>query len=352
MNSRPDRVAEALRERNIDAMLVASPANLRWLTGFSGSNGAALIGGDVRLFFTDFRYVEQAAEQVDGFEVVRSGRNLLGDVAERLSGRIGFEDAILSVRGHTRLTQAAPEAELVGASGTIEQLREVKDERELSAMRAAAAIADRALERLVERGIDGRTEKRVAADLEADMRALGAEDRSFAVIAASGPRGALPHAQPRDVRIERGTLMVIDLGCVVDGYCSDATRTFATGPVGDREREIYDLVATAQDAALQAIRPGADARAVDRVARDLIAEAGYADKFGHGLGHGVGLEVHEGPRLAQTAEGLLQAGNTVTVEPGVYLPGAFGVRIEDLVVVSAAGSEALTGFTKELVALS
>jgi Xaa-Pro aminopeptidase len=353
MSTRADRLAEVVAEQGLDALLVTNLPNLRWATGFTGTNGAAVIGPELRLFFTDFRYVEQAAEQVQGFDRVRAGRDLLGDVAVRLNGRIGFEDAWLSVRSHERLRDAAgAEVELTGASGAVEKLREVKEPNELEAMRAAAAIADQAYAELAERGIDGRTEKEIAAHLEVRMRELGAEDRSFPAIVASGAHGALPHAEPRDVPVERDSFMIVDMGCVVDGYCSDCTRTFATGSVGDEATAVYELVARAQLAGLDAVRAGADCRGVDSAARAIIDEAGHGEHFGHGLGHGVGLEVHEGPRLAQTADGLLSSGNTVSVEPGVYLPGVLGVRIEDLVAVTDSGCDILTGFTKSLVSLA
>jgi Xaa-Pro aminopeptidase len=353
VSARADRLSEALAEQGLDALLVTSGPNLRWVTGFTGSNGAAVIGPDVRLFFTDFRYVEQASEQVQGFDRVPAGRDLLGDVAARLAGRVGFEDASVSVRSYNRLTQGVDgNAELVGASGSVERLREVKEPHELAAMRAAAAIADRAYEELAERGIEGRTEKRIATDLELRMRELGADAMSFPAIVASGAHGALPHASPRDTAVERDGFMIVDMGCIVDGYCSDCTRTFATGSPDDAALAVYELVAEAQLAALGAVTAAADCRAVDSVAREIINAAGHGEHFGHGLGHGVGLEVHEGPRLAQTAEGTLRAGNTVTVEPGVYLPGVLGVRIEDLVAVTESGCEILSGFTKSLVSLS
>jgi Xaa-Pro aminopeptidase len=346
-------VAERLAERGLDALLVTDLPNLRWVSGFTGSNGACLVAPERRVFFTDFRYTEQAAEQVPDFERLNAGRDLLGRVAEQLTGRVGFEDATLSVRSHAKLVAAAGEGvELVPASGIVEKLREVKDEHELAAMRAAAEISDRAYEELVERGIDGRTERRIAFDLETRMRELGADDRSFGAIVASGAHGALPHAEPRDIPVERDTLVVIDMGCMVDGYCSDCTRTFATGTLDDDARGVYELVARAQREALEAIRPGAAYRDVDTVSRDIIGAAGHGEHYGHGLGHGVGLEVHEGPRLAQSAEGELVAGNTVTVEPGVYLPGRLGVRIEDLVVVTDSGADRLTHFTKDLVTLA
>jgi Xaa-Pro aminopeptidase len=353
MSTRADRLAEAVREQGLDALLITNMPNVRWATGFTGSSGAALIGPEIRLFLTDFRYVEQAAEQVTEFERGRAGQGLVADMAERMSGRVGFEDQFLSVRSHERLKEAAGEdVELVGASGIVEPLREVKEPHELEAMLTAAKIADQAYAELAEAGIAGRTEKQIAAALEVRMRELGADDRAFPAIVASGSHGALPHAEPRDVAVERGTFMIVDLGCVYEGYCSDCTRTFATGTVSDEALEVYELVARAQLAGLDAVSAGADCRAVDSVARDIIAAAGHGDHFGHGLGHGVGLEIHEGPRLGQTATGSLQTGNTVSVEPGVYLPGKLGVRIEDLVAVTDAGCEILTGFPKELVALS
>jgi Xaa-Pro aminopeptidase len=353
MSTRTEQVTAAVEERGLDALLITHLPNLRWATGFTGSNGVAVIGPDMRLFFTDFRYVEQAAAQVPDFERLRAGRDPLADVAARLEGRVGFEDGSMSVRSHARLHDAAGDGvELVGASGIVERLREVKDEGELDTMRAAARIADQAYAELAERGIDGRTEKQIAADLEVRMRELGADDRSFPAIVASGAHGALPHAVPRDLAVERDTFMIVDMGCVVDGYCSDCTRTFATGAVDDDALAVYELVARAQLAGLDAVRAGADCRAVDSVARDIIDAAGHGEHFGHGLGHGVGLEVHEGPRLAQTAEGALRSGNTVTVEPGVYLPGRLGVRIEDLVAVTDSGCEIISGFTKSLVTLA
>jgi Xaa-Pro aminopeptidase len=353
VSARVDGLAAAVEEQGLDALVITNLPNVRWATGFTGTNGAAIIGPDIRVFLTDFRYVEQASEQVPDYERVRAGRDLLADVAARLYGSVGFEDQWLSVRAHGRLRDAVGDGvELVPASGIVERLREVKEPYELDAMRAAAAIADQAYAELAEAGIGGRTERQIAAALEIRMRELGAEDRSFPAIVASGAHGALPHAVPRDLAVERDTFMIVDMGCIVDGYCSDCTRTFATGSVGDDALAVYDLVAQAQLAGLDAVRAGADCRAVDSAARAIIDDAGHAEHFGHGLGHGVGLEVHEGPRLAQTAVGTLQAGNTVTVEPGVYLPDVLGVRIEDLVAVTDAGCEIIGGFTKSLVVLS
>jgi Xaa-Pro aminopeptidase len=349
--TRGDRLEALLAERELDSMLVTGLVNVRYLTGFTGTNGVAVVGRDRRAFLTDFRYVDQAAEQVPTYELRRGRQDLLPEAAELLSGRVGFEDQHMTVRQHERLEGLVPDGvELVPAGGVVEELRAVKDGDELAAIRAAAEIADGVLESLRERGVAGRTERELARDLEAEMRERGSEP-SFPSIVAAGPHGSLPHASPRDVPIDPGTLVIVDLGCVVDEYCSDCTRTFATGQPGGEAREVYELVSSAQLRALDAVRAGADCREVDGVAREAIAEAGHGERFGHGLGHGVGLEVHEAPRLAQSAERTLAAGNVVTVEPGVYLSGAFGVRIEDLVTVTDTGCEILSRFPKSLIDL-
>jgi Xaa-Pro aminopeptidase len=348
--SRADRLVALLDERELDCLLVTNLVNVRYLSGFTGTNGACLVSRDERLFFTDFRYVERAGAEVREFERIEAGREMLGDLARRLHGRAGFDDAHVTVRTHRVLAEKAGEGvELVPAGGLVERLREVKDEEELRAMRAAAEIADSAYERLREQGLAGRTEREVAISMVRHMEERGAEGPSFPAIVAGGANGALPHAEPRDVEIPAGTLVVVDAGARVDGYCSDCTRTFATGPVDDEALHVYELVRRAQREALAAARAGAGRREVDAVARGIIEEAGHGERFGHGLGHGVGLEIHEDPRLTRAAEGSLAAGNTVTIEPGVYLPGAFGVRIEDLVAITEDGPEVLTGFPKELV---
>jgi Xaa-Pro aminopeptidase len=350
VSSRGDRLAALLAERELDCLLVSDLANVRWLTGFTGTNGACLVTPDEHLFFTDFRYIEQAKAEVSGFERVEVGREMLAGIAGRLAARTGFDDAHVSVRTHAKLSDKAGEAvELVAAGGMVERLRAVKDAGEIAAMRTAAEIADRAYEHLRARGLSGRSERAVAMDVARFMEDAGAEEPSFPAIVAAGENGARPHAFPRDAEIPRGTLVVVDMGARVDGYCSDCTRTFATGSLEDDALEVYELVRSAQAAARGAVRAGAACREVDAVARDLIEAGGHGERFGHGLGHGVGLEVHEDPRLARTAEGSLEAGNTVTVEPGVYLPDCFGVRIEDLVVVTEDGCDTLTGFPKELV---
>ena len=350
---RADTVAAQVAERELDALLVAHPVNLRWLTGFTGTNGLALVGQDLRVFLTDFRYVEQAMGEVDeSFDRRRGERDLLADVRgalpERRPLRLGFDDAHTSVRTYARLGKVlGDEVELVAAGGVIEDRRAVKDAHELTRVRTAARVADEALRETLAAGLAGRTERAVARALEDAMRDRDAEP-SFPSIVAAGPHGALPHAEPRDVEIPAGALVVIDFGARYQGYCSDCTRTLATGDVDGDAREVYELVLRAQRAALDAVTPGPEGKEVDAVARDLIAQAGHGDEFGHGLGHGVGLEVHEGPTLSKKGDKHLAAGNVVTVEPGVYLPGRFGVRIEDLVIVTEDGPDVLSSYTKEL----
>jgi Xaa-Pro aminopeptidase len=353
MTMRTERLLGLLPETGVDLMLVTNLVNVRYLTGYSGSNGLALVGPGTRIFITDFRYVEQAAEEVDpDFERRRAPLELLDSVGEALPEgelRLGFEDSDLTVHQHQRLRQLLPETvELVGAGQLVERLRAVKEPPEIEAIEAASRLADEAFARVLEQGLVGRTEREVALALEWEMLALGARAPSFETIVAGGPHGALPHAKRRDVEIERGEMVVIDWGAELDGYCSDCTRTIAAGHCPDDVQEVYRLVLEAQLAGVQAVHAGAGVREVDATARAVIDSAAHAEHFGHGLGHGVGLEVHEGPRLSQRADGELQAGNVVTVEPGIYLPGRFGVRIEDLVVVTADGCEILTSVSKEL----
>jgi Xaa-Pro aminopeptidase len=347
--TRADRLADLVAEQGLDALLVNDLANVRYLSGFTGTNALCLVGAELRLFLTDFRYVTQAAAQVEGFERAEGRQDLLREAAAPMSGRVGFDDVHLTVRQHRRLGELAPDGvELVPAGGLVEQLRAVKEPRELDAIRASAALTDDILGYVADRGLVGRTERDVAIDLEREMRVRGG-DPSFPTIVASGPHGALPHAEPRAVEIAPNLLVTIDLGAIVDGYCSDCTRTFATGPVPADAAEVYQLVHETQERALGEVRAGASGKEVDAAARRLIADAGHGDHFGHGLGHGVGLEIHEGPRLSPLSEDTLAAGNVVTVEPGVYVPGRHGVRIEDLVVVTDGECELASGFSKTLI---
>jgi Xaa-Pro aminopeptidase len=347
MRDRGDRLADLVAKRELDLYLVADLVNVRYLTGFGGTNGACVCGPGTRVFLTDFRYTERAAAEVGEWEVVTVEGDWLAGIAARLSGRVGFEDDHLSVRSHRKLEERVEGVELAPAGGLTEELRRVKDEEELEAIAAAARLADEVYEWTLERGVEGRTERDVARAAVARIRELGAEP-SFPPIVAAGPNGALPHAEPGDREIGEGELLVFDMGAELDGYCSDCTRTFAVGEPGEEAREVYELVGRAQAAALEAIRPGEHGRDLDAVARAVIEEGGHGEGFGHGLGHGVGMEVHEAPRLSKASEDTVGAGEVVTVEPGIYLPGAFGVRTEDLVVVTEDGHRNLSGLPKDL----
>ena len=348
MRGRGDRLEALLAERELDRLLVTDLTNVRYLTGFTGTNGACVCGPDTRVFLTDFRYTERAASEVDGWEAVTVTGDWLAGIAERLVGRVGFEDDHVSVRTLAKLKEKlADGVEAVAAGGLVERLRRVKDERELAAIEEASKLADEIWTWSLERGLAGRGEREVALAAEARIRELGGEP-SFPAIVAAGPNGALPHAEPGERQIGRGELVVFDMGARLDGYCSDGTRTFATGEPGEAAREVYEVVLRAQLAALEAIEAGVKGEAVDAVAHEVIAAAGHGERFGHGLGHGVGLEVHEGPRLSLRSEDVLAVGEVVTVEPGIYLPGELGVRIEDLVVVAEDGHRNLSGLPKEL----
>jgi Xaa-Pro aminopeptidase len=347
---RADALEDLFGEGGIDALLVTDLTNVRYLTGFTGTNGLALVAPGLRVFLTDFRYVERAAAEVSGeWERPEVGRDLLPHVFERFaSGKLGFEDGHVSVRQLTQLREKAPEdVDLVPAGDLVERLRMVKDGDELAAIAAAAELADEVFAWTTAQGLIGKTERQVAFAAETRMRELGAEP-SFPSIVAGGPNGAQPHAEPGDREIRSGELVVFDWGAMLNGYCSDCTRTLATGEIDDAARAVYETVREAQAAASAAVSPGAEGKAVDAVAREIIAAAGHGERFGHGLGHGVGIEVHEKPTLSVASEDTLAPGNVVTVEPGIYVPGHFGVRIEDLVAVEESGTRNLSGHSKEL----
>jgi len=348
MRGRGDRLEKLLAERELDRMLVTDLTNVRYLTGFTGTNGAVVCGPDIRLFFTDFRYTERAASEVEGWEALTIGSDWLKGIGEHLEGRVGFEDDHMAVRVLEKLREKAPEGiELVAAGGRVEELRRVKDDEELARIAEASKLADDVWGWALEQGLAGRPEREVARATEARIRELGA-DPSFPAIVAAGPNGALPHAEPGEREIGRGELVVFDMGAQLDGYCSDGTRTFATGDPGEEARAIYEVVRQAQQAGLDAIKAGVKAEEVDSAARAVIDASGHGEHFGHALGHGVGLEVHEGPRLSQRSDDVLAPGEVVTVEPGIYLAGNLGVRIEDLVVVAEDGLRNLSSLPKEL----
>ncbi len=360
--ARLERIGTRIADRKLDALLVEEAADLRYVSGYTGSNGLALLrpaDEPAPNFLTDFRYTEQSAAEVPALyeraTVTGELRDSLPSLLGGGGGRLGFDATKVTVRGHARLGELLGSAwELVPADGLVAEERVVKEPAEIAAIAAAAELADEALRGVLEEGLPGRTESAVALALETRMRRLGAEQPSFPSIVAAGAHGALPHAQPRDVEIPRDVLVTIDWGAVHEGYCSDCTRTYATGEgISGQAREVYELVLSAQQSGLEALRAGLSGRDVDAVSRAVIDGAGQGENFGHGLGHGVGLEIHEAPRLSRTApEQPLMAGSVVTVEPGVYLPEVLGVRIEDLVVVREDGCEVLTALPKGLAVVS
>lgn len=349
---RQDAVRAALAERGLDALLVSDLVNVRYLTGYVGSNALAVIASGGARLVTDSRYATSARAQVQGAEVQVGRRDLVADVAGALAelapaGRIGVESDSLTLTRHARLAEALEGFDLVPVRGIVEDLRVRKAPEEIALIRVAAEMADTALARVLGDGLVGRTERDVAFAVLRALHEAGAEEPSFPPIVAAGPRGAMPHAVPGDVPIPPDTLVVIDQGAVHAGYCSDMTRTVPTGAVPEDLAEIYRVCRDAQTAALAAVRPGAECVAVDAAAREVIAAAGYGAHFGHGLGHGVGLEIHEGPRLSAESSGVLEAGMIVTIEPGIYLEGRGGVRHEELVVVTDDGCEVLSKSPKE-----
>lgn len=351
------RVRECFADVGVDALLVTRGPNIRYLTGFTGSAGMLLVRGDAAVFVTDGRYREQATEQLDRAGVgarIEVGttqaalREALGAAAAAVA-RLGLEaDGVTWGQQRAFDAEWFPDAELVATTHLVEGLRMVKEPAEVQRIRTACAIADDALGGLLPALRDRPTERQFAMRLEFTMRERGASGVSFDPIVASGPNGAKPHVRPSDRRIEPGELVVIDFGCVVDGYCSDMTRTVSVGDPGPDARRLWETVLAAQRAGRDAVGAGVECAVVDRACREVIADAGWGDAFVHGTGHGVGLEIHEDPRVASSAGGTLSAGYVVTVEPGVYVPGVGGVRIEDTVVVTPEGSIALTEFPKDL----
>ena len=343
-----DRIAR-LREQLEEPLLVTNPTNVAYLVGFKSSNAALVVDQERVQLFTDFRYI-QAARAVEGVEVVQTRRAVFGELVETLAGRIAFESSHVTYDQFRTLEKGG--LDLVPRSVVVERLRAVKDETELAAIRRACAITDRVYERLAELPFVGRTERDVSWDLTRLFHEEGGEGLAFESIVGAGPTGSRPHARAGDRKIGAGELVVIDAGCTIDGYASDYTRTFATGPLDSEAAEAYAVVQAAQAAALGAIRAGLPALEADAVARRVVEESAFAGTFGHGLGHGLGLDVHELPRMSTETSDVLEPGNVVTVEPGVYVDGRFGVRIEDDVVVTADGIENLTGLRKDLVEVS
>ncbi|WP_341960940.1 Xaa-Pro peptidase family protein [Planococcus maritimus] len=345
------KLREQMQKRELDSLLVTNPYNLRFITGFTGTAGLALITPNDAWFITDFRYTEQAGEQVKEFKVVQAQKGLLDEVArivqEAAVERLAFEQDYMTFATYSQYQEKLT-ATLEPVSGLIEQLRMVKAPEEIDVLKAAAKIADDAFEHICTYIKPGMTELQVSNELEFFMREQGATSSSFDIIVASGLRSALPHGVASDKKIEQGDLITLDFGALYQGYVSDITRTVAVGEPSDKLKEIYKIVLDSQVLALEKIKPGMTGIEADAIARDYIKSKGYGEAFGHSTGHGIGLEVHEGPGLSFRSETVLEPGMAVTVEPGIYLPGIGGVRIEDDILITETGNERLTHSSKEL----
>lgn len=354
MSDRVNKLRGVLQDNGLDALLVTSDINRRYLTGFTGSSGYVLLTMDNRYFLTDFRYMEQAAEQAAGWTVVQHGPKFIETVQELLpkgNVRVGFEQDHVTFSAHAAYAEALKPAELVPVSGAVEDLRKFKSEEELKTMRRAGDLADATFRHILNVIKPGMTEQDVNLEMEFYMRSHGAAGSSFDTIVASGERSALPHGVASSRVIQGNEFVTFDFGALLDGYCSDLTRTIALGQPNPKLKEIYDIVLEAQLYSLENIKPGMTGRECDALARDIITRYGYGEYFGHSLGHGLGMEVHEQPRVSKLSDDVMQPGMVITVEPGIYLPGIGGVRIEDDVVITESGISLLTHSSKEYTVL-
>lgn len=352
---RVEKLRELMKEEELDGFLITSPYNLRYLTNFTGTTGLAVITLDKAFFVTDFRYTEQAAAQAQGYEIVKNIGPIFDEVAKICQteeiNALAFEESYISFSEYSLLEELIEESVLVPVSAMIESLREVKDAQEIAIIEQACHIADQGFAHVLKMIRPGMTEIEVANQLDFFMRSLGATSVSFDTIVASGIRSAMPHGVASNKVIEQGDLITLDFGCYYNGYVSDMTRTFAIGDPGEKLKEIYQIVLDAQLKVLAAAKPGMTGIELDAVARDHIASFGYGEAFGHSTGHGIGLEIHEGPNVSFRADKAFVLGNVITDEPGIYLPGIGGVRIEDDLLITENGNKVLTHSPKELIIL-
>ncbi|RJP76897.1 MAG: aminopeptidase P family protein [Candidatus Zixiibacteriota bacterium] len=352
-----DRIARLRREmkrRDLDNFLVTRLSNIRYLCGFSGSAGTLLITPRKARFFSDFRYKEQAAQQVRNADVIIYPDELLKELRRRplnLQGRLGFEAAFLDVAAYNSLREVLPGPEWVPTTKVVEQIASVKEPEEIEKIRKAAAITDEVFAEILKLIKPGVRELDISAEISYLHKKKGADGDSFTPIVASGPRSALPHGLASDKKIKSGELVTVDLGCFYQGYASDLTRTVAVGSANGKMKTIYYLVLKAQTEAIAAARAGLKARELDEVARKIIRDGGHGEHFGHGLGHGLGLEVHAEPRVSFLFEDVLKPGQVVTIEPGIYIPDMGGVRIEDDVLITDGSAEVITQSPRDLIVL-
>ncbi|WP_150284201.1 Xaa-Pro peptidase family protein [Rummeliibacillus sp. TYF-LIM-RU47] len=351
---RVERLVKALNSQNLDGLLITNNYNLRYMTGFTGTSGVAVVSQKEAVFITDFRYTEQASKQITGYRIVEHKGTIIEEIAAVVKElgikSLGFEKDVVSYSMYETYSKVIP-ADLVGVTDLIEKIRLVKTEDELKIIKAACQIADETFEHIIQFIKPGKTELEVSNELEFYMRKLGATSSSFDTIVASGVRSALPHGVATDKIIEKGDFVTLDYGALYNGYISDMTRTVAVGEPSEQLKEIYQIVLEAELLGLEKFKPGMTGKEADAICRDYIKEHGYGDAFGHSTGHGIGLEVHEGPGLSFRSNVTLEPGMVVTCEPGIYLPGVGGVRIEDDTLITETGNEKLTHAPKELIIL-
>lgn len=348
--SRLEKIRLKMQEEKLDAFILASPENRRYMSGFTGTSAMLLITLEKAYLLTDFRYIEQATAQARDFEVVKITNmfSSLTDLTQK-AARIGFEEESTTYADYLNLKEALPQAELVPQSKLVLELRSIKDANELEKIRQAIKLADDAFAHMLHFVEAGQTEEEISLELEFAMRREGASGGSFDFIVASGLRSSMPHGVASSKKVEVGDLLTMDYGAIFQGYCSDITRTLCFGEPTEKQHEIYEIVLRAQKAGIAALKPGIPGKEVDAVARQVITDAGYGDFFGHGLGHSVGLAIHEGPNLNLREERILQPGMVITIEPGIYIPDWGGVRIEDMAVITENGCEVLTQAPKEFI---
>ncbi|HOB20104.1 MAG TPA: Xaa-Pro peptidase family protein [Candidatus Atribacteria bacterium] len=356
MTSKLDKLRHLMMENSVDAVIVAEDRNRRYYSGYTGTDAYLLILADKSYLITDFRYVEQAKAQCPGYEVVeaygKKAYEFIKQTCDKAGAkRVWFEDDTLTVKEYSEIKASLDPLELVPDTGRIAKPRILKTDDEVNNIRKAAQLADKGFSHILNFIRPGVTERDIALELEFFLRKNGSEGLAFPIIAASGPNGALPHAEPTDDKLAYGILLTLDFGCVINGYCSDMTRTVALGEPPEKLKVIYNIVLEAQEKALAFIKAGISGIEADKQAREHIIAHGYGDYFGHGLGHGVGLHIHEAPRLSPIGETILEPGMVVSVEPGIYLPGLGGVRIEDLVVITEDGYDNLVSSRKDLIIL-
>ena len=349
-----DKLRKALVEQNVDGLLITNDYNRRYMTGFTGTAGVSIVSQDDAVFITDFRYTEQAKNQVQDFRIVQHEGNVYKEVATQIEKMgiklLGFEKDTMTYSMYGTY-KSLVSAELIPLSGLIEKIRLIKTEQEINIIKVACEIVDKAFSHILEFIKPGKTELEVSNELEFFMRSLGATSSSFDTIVASGVRSALPHGVATNKVIEKGDFVTLDFGALYNGYVSDTTRTIAVGQPSEKLIEMYNTVLESQLLALEKVGPGMTGIEADSIARNYLASKGYGEAFGHSTGHGIGLEVHEGPALSSRSNAVLEPNMVVTIEPGIYLPGIGGVRIEDDILITETGNEKLTHSTKELIIL-